>query len=127
MKRISLKRIVVSPSKRQGNFMRLSATGQIVLSPAFVEQQGLKKGDTAAFFQDEEAPTKWYVGFGKHGDYVLGCSKKDNGRSLYFNNSALRDRILHSLDLPKKTVRLHISSEPYELEGAKLWQLNLRK
>ena len=118
--------MVVTTSNSKGEYIRFSANGQIAISAGTVKKLDITADDLAVFFQDENNPKDWYFSFGKGGDYKLNKSVKPNDLTLSFSSSALRDEIIISLDLPKKTHRLWLAKEPGELEGKKLWKLNYR-
>lgn len=126
MIKLDIRRVVVTNSRSSGKYVRLSSNGQIAVSADAVRDLEIDDTDKAVFFQDRNNRKDWYFSFGKEGDYVLkGYKKSDDARG--FSNAGLRDEILHSLNLPKKTYRLWLSKDPVELEGKKLWKLNLRE
>lgn len=125
MIKIDLRRVVATSSKSIGQYIRISANGQIAISGDAVRELGIKDDDKAVFFQDNNNPKHWYFAFGKEGDYKLkGYKPKDDTRG--FSSSGLRDLLLRSLELPKKTFRLWLAKEPVEIEGKKIWLLNYR-
>ncbi len=126
MIKIDLRRVVATSSKSIGQYIRISANGQIAISGDTVRELGIKEDDKAVFFQDNNNPKHWYFAFGKEGDYLIKRTGKKNVDTMAFSSSGLRDLFLQSLDLPKKTVRLWLAKEPVEVEGKKLWLLNYR-
>lgn len=129
MLKIDLRRVVVTSSKSQGEYIRISSNGQIAVSSGAVEKLDIQPDDLAVFLQDKNNKKDWYFSYGKQGDYAMKKFKpkdaKDKARG--FSSSALRNEVLNSLQLPKSTIRLWLSKEPLELEGKKLWKLNYRK
>jgi len=128
---LKIKRIIIAGRQQKGRYISFAASnGTISISHQAVEDLNITDKDKAVFFQDEENPSKWYFSFGKEGDYPLKAYKSSGkypSKVLGFSNTALRDVIYEAVNLPKKTVRLWLSSDPVELEGKKLWRLNLRK
>ena len=124
--RLDLKRITVRPvrSGSSEKFIGIQKSGAITFSFAMAEHFGLTKDMKAVFFQDQENLADWYLGFGEGGDYALKEKYKYKGRKNFqFSNSALRDKILESLGLEKRSIRLKVADEPIEVEGKKLYKL----
>lgn len=128
---LKIKRIVIGGRQQKGRYISFSASnGTISVSHQTVEDLNITEKDKAVFFQDIENPSKWYFSFGAGGDYTLKSYKNSGkypSKVLGFSNTALRDMVYESINLPKKTARLWLSSEPVEVEGKKLWLLNYRK
>ncbi len=128
---LKIKRIVLTGRQQKGRYISFAASnGTVTVSHQTVEDLNITEDDKAVFFQDENDGGTWFFSFGKEGDYPLKSYKnkgKHPSKALGFFNSALRNFVYESLNLPKKTVRLWLSKDPVVLEGKKLWKLNYRK
>lgn len=128
---LKIKRIVLTGKQQKGRYISFAASnGTISISHQTAEDLNITEKDKAVFFQAESDLGTWYFSFGKEGDYPLKAYKnrgKNPNKSLAFSSVSLRDYVLDSLNLPKRTLRLWLSPEPVELEGKKLWKLNYRK
>jgi len=128
---LKIKRIVVENRRQGDKYLSLTvASGRIEVSSQACKDFGITDAHKAVFFQNEENPSEWYFSFGEKGDYPLNNYKgkgKYKSEAHGFTNRSFQNMILESMGLPKKTVRLHLSTEPIVLEEKKLWRLNYRK